>query len=891
MAESGDKPSAQDSVRRLRRLEVARPKGPPPRSRDLAAGNRSLRRARKALLGVQAASAAMTSRRDLGEVLQEIAEKAFRVIGGDAAAIFLVNAGENCLEPRAVAGDVTSEALRALPRLRTRTSGWKAFCERAGLLVGDAQTDPRLARARAHIRQHRLKSLLAVPLIARGKVIGMLGVVNRRRKRAFRRGDLSIMRLFAQQAAVALDNSRLYAEAKDASARSVAQVKLGKAIFDGIRDPVALVGRDCRIVAGNRALFAALGREPNELIGHRWDEFVDLADAEALGAKMQAAASGVIRAIVHLVRPDGSRIPLMLSLGQVRDSSGGFVGAAAVGVDFEEQRRIEGKLEKREHMLHAIARLAGAVGKTLDTKRLAARALKTALDLLGLEAGAVYLIDGDSVVLAAARGLSAEYLARVRRVPIKGSMTSQTLEYGRPLVLADVRRSTRLDPALRPILPAQVRSAALIPIAHDERFIGLLGLGSADPTAFSPAAINAVKVLAAQLGAAVENARLYEAVRQRAERLATLNKAAEGLGSVAEPIEVVPIVCQALARVLGARRVLGFQYDAKKKVLVPIGSYRITKSRLRRLRPMRLREAPLLALAVSERQPMLSEDVVKAKALPAEYCEVMGYSAAVAVPVISRKELFGILVADNEGERMSLSQDEKDMAMALANQTAITLDNTILLRREQLRSRQLSVAVQEAHHRIKNNLQAVCDLLELELMESGGADAAACIERSIQRVRTISLVHEFLSRYHDVATVDAGQVLERLVPLVVVSNRRGDQEVKVKVKTAPVTLSSRATTSVALIVNELVSNAVRHGLNDGRAGVVEVTLRERNGSVYLRVADNGMGLPAGFDPRAGAHVGLEISRVLAERDLAGTITVASRGGRRRGTVAQVRFPG
>jgi PAS domain S-box-containing protein len=876
MPGSSDERLAPDCGRKLRRLK---------------AENRLLRRARKALLGVQAASAAVTSHLNPGEALQEIAEKAFRVIGGDAAAIFLVDASKNCLEPRAVAGDVTGDALRTMPRLPAGTSRWKAFRESEGLLVGDAQTDPDLAGNRTYLHRQGVKSLLAVPLIARGKAIGLLGVVNRRRKHAFRREDLRVIRLFAEQAAVALDNSRLYAEAKYASARLSAQIRLGKTMFQGIRDPVALTNGEGRIVSGNRALFAALGREPGQVIGHRWYEFVEPADAKALGARARAAPSGVIRATIHLVRPDGSRIPLMLSVGQVKDPSGRLVGAAVVGVDFEEQRRMEGKLETRERMLHEIARLTRGAGKTLDTRRLAKRALESARRVLGVGTAALYLVEGGDFVLAAGRGLSPEYLAVGSRIAMQGSVSVRALESGRPLVFVDLRRTSRLAPALRSALPDQIRSAAIIPIIREGHDIGVLNFGAADPTPFSPAAINAVKVLAGQFGAAMENARLYEAVRQRAERLATLNKAAEDLSCVAEPVEVVPIVCRALARILGARRVLGLEYDWKKEVLVAIGSYRIAKSRLRRLRPIRLREAPLLALAAGERQPMLSEEVAKTKALPAEYCEMLGYRAAVAVPVISRRALFGILIADNANQPIAPSQDEKDTAMALANQTAITLDNTILLRAEQLRSRQLSVAMQEAHHRIKNNLQAVCDLLELELMELGGADGAACIERSIQRVRAISLVHEFLSRHHDVATVDAGQVLRRLVPLVVASNTKGDQKVEARVKTGAVTLGSRATTSVALIVNELVSNAVRHGLNDGKAGVVEVTLRERNGSVCLRVADNGIGLPEGFDPRTGAHVGLEMSRVLAERDLAGTFAVESRGGRRRGTVAQVRFPG
>jgi two-component sensor histidine kinase len=199
--------------------------------------------------------------------------------------------------------------------------------------------------------------------------------------------------------------------------------------------------------------------------------------------------------------------------------------------------------------------------------------------------------------------------------------------------------------------------------------------------------------------------------------------------------------------------------------------------------------------------------------------------------------------------------------------------------------------VREAHHRIKNNLQAVCDVLELELMDCGRRDGAPAqaIEHSVQRVRAIAMVHEFLSRHHDVAMVDVAKVLERLVPLAVTGNQRRDQQVEAVVKAPSLMQTAKRTTAIALIVNEFISNAVQHGLNHGRRGAVKVEMKDRNGTVSLTVSDNGSGLPEGFDPCVHAHVGLEIARVLAERDLGGSITIERPRNRKSGTVARITF--
>jgi len=858
--------------------------------RRLRAENRKLHGARQALLAVQEASAAVASRLDPAEALQEVVDRALEVVGGSSAAIFIAGADRRHLEPRAVAGDA---ALTSAPRLNMRSPNWPVLCQAGGVIAGDAQSHPVLASVQPQMRGLGIKSLLAVPLVARGGVIGLLLVTHKRRKNAFRRNDKEVLRLFADQAAAALENSRLYAEAVDRSARQRDQLELGKKLLDVIRDPAVLLDADDRIAFANQALSSVLGCRPNEVLGRKWHELVDPEDVEAIRAQREQIGDGpVVSGEFNLVRADGSRVPVLLRSGRSHDAAGRLLGTAAVLVDFADRQRMEGTIHKRDHMLEAIGGMAKAVGRASDQERLAGAALDRALRLLGLQTGALYLTEGDQMVLIAARGISAEHRAHVRRVPIKtATISARALQSRKPVIFADIRLSCRLDSGVRRFVPPTTHAHITVPIPGRDAPIGVLMIGSPDRSPFTREAVSALKVLAAQFGAAAENMRLYQTAREQADRLTTLNEVATQLMSVSDPYELMRIACDGVARVMRAQRVICFDYQVREGVLIPAGGHGVNMRKLRGLRKIKLRDAPLIALAVSERQPVLCSDVTAQKSVPADYAEKLGLRAAVVVPVLSRKWLCGVLVVDNPGAGISLGPDLRDMVMAMANQGAVSHDNMHLLQEERRRSEQLSLTVREAHHRIKNNLQAVCDVLELELIDCGRGDAAPtqAIEHSVQRVRAIAMVHEFLSRHHDVAMVDVAKVLERLVPLAVTGNQRRDQQVEAVVKAPSLMQSAKRTTAIALIVNELISNAVQHGLNHGRRGAVKVEMRDRNGTVSLTVSDNGSGLPEGFDPCVHAHVGLEIARVLAERDLGGSITIERPRNRKSGTVARISF--
>ncbi|NPD05768.1 PAS domain-containing protein [Nocardioides sp. zg-1308] len=203
------------------------------------------------------------------------------------------------------------------------------------------------------------------------------------------------------------------------------------------------------------------------------------------------------------------------------------------------------------------------------------------------------------------------------------------------------------------------------------------------------------------------------------------------------------------------------------------------------------------------------------------------------------------------------------------------------------------VTIREIHHRVKNNLQTVAALLRLQARRTQAEDAKAALEEAVRRVGSIAIVHETLSQAVE-ETVDFDEIADRLGAMVVdVSG----VEVPVRVvrEGSFGKLPSGAATPLAMVLTEVLQNAVEHGYTgashaDGSgpaAGRVVVTARRIVGRLHMVVEDDGRGLPGGFDLDTSTQLGLSIVRTLVESELGGVLEI---GPGSRGTRVQADLP-
>ena len=164
--------------------------------------------------------------------------------------------------------------------------------------------------------------------------------------------------------------------------------------------------------------------------------------------------------------------------------------------------------------------------------------------------------------------------------------------------------------------------------------------------------------------------------------------------------------------------------------------------------------------------------------------------------------------------------------------------------------REKEVLLKEVHHRVKNNLQIVSSLLQLQTNRTAHPGAVSALKESRARVTSMARIHERLYRSSNLASVDMGEYVKSLVSDLEHSYGAKGSSVRLTVDAGDISLGTVEAIPCGLIINELVSNSLKYAFPDGKGGEVAVQLRRGpKNSVVLTVRDNGIGLPEHVDLR------------------------------------------
>ncbi|HQW04916.1 MAG: PAS domain S-box protein [Flavobacteriales bacterium] len=187
------------------------------------------------------------------------------------------------------------------------------------------------------------------------------------------------------------------------------------------------------------------------------------------------------------------------------------------------------------------------------------------------------------------------------------------------------------------------------------------------------------------------------------------------------------------------------------------------------------------------------------------------------------------------------------------------------------------VLLREVHHRVKNNLQIITSILNLQTAHVDGDERILELLRiSRDRVRSMSFIHESLYQSKDFSFIDMATYIDGLSRNLVMSyDLSGVVSLERDLHRAELVLDQAI--PCGLILNEIISNAFKHAFPDKRAGVVRIGLRMNGERVSISVADNGIGLPKGFDTEKGGNLGSELVRTLVEQ-LDGKLEIKSGAG-------------
>jgi PAS domain S-box-containing protein len=197
------------------------------------------------------------------------------------------------------------------------------------------------------------------------------------------------------------------------------------------------------------------------------------------------------------------------------------------------------------------------------------------------------------------------------------------------------------------------------------------------------------------------------------------------------------------------------------------------------------------------------------------------------------------------------------------------------------------ILLREVHHRVKNNMQVISGLIELQSTQVTDPEIRRFFQESYNRIKTMALIHESLYRSNDYARIDFSTYLNELVSYLLVSYGRSRAEISVDIQLAVTHMSMDIAVPCGLIANELISNSLKHAFPGGRHGTIVINLTKTGeNECEFVVSDDGVGFPAGLDFRKASSFGLQLVNGLAAHQMRGSVEL--RPG--KGTTFVIRFP-
>ncbi len=493
--------------------------------------------------------------------------------------------------------------------------------------------------------------------------------------------------------------------------------------------------------------------------------------------------------------------------------------------------------------LREIARSLSAAWDLDTTLDLIAR--KTT-EVMGVHSCTIYLLDPDGALLRlrATTGLARRSLGRATLAVGEG-MTGRAVVKNRPVYAADAQH----DPHFKWVddtREGRFRSLLAVPLVLDGEPIGALNVQTRDPHDYPQAEIDILTLIADLAAGALAKAELYDRQRRQLDELQTLARVSEAVTSPQYLDDILDVVTEMAARTMAADTCAIYLQDNATGALVRRASNSAAASEAASDGALRASLEQVVATGKTVYQP--SDAQVTAEA---------SQGAFLAVPLAVGDRVIGVLVCATSTSS-SFPEQQQSLLNTLANQTALAIENARLVTN--------AAVVREMHHRIKNNLQTVAMLMQLQLPDADRLDARDVLTTNIHRIQTIAAVHDILSE-QGFRLVDVRAVVQRIVQTMTTAMSRPNQQIAIAVHGEALQLPSRAATALCVVINELVQNSLEHGFAGRDRGRIDISLSRRPDGPLILVQDDGVGLPEEVEP----SLGLDIARELITGDLQGEI--------------------
>jgi len=174
------------------------------------------------------------------------------------------------------------------------------------------------------------------------------------------------------------------------------------------------------------------------------------------------------------------------------------------------------------------------------------------------------------------------------------------------------------------------------------------------------------------------------------------------------------------------------------------------------------------------------------------------------------------------------------------------------------------ILVKEIHHRVKNNLQIISSLLHMQTSGVKDSRLLSVLKESEDRVQSMSLVHEKLYQSDLMATIDFSEYINSLAERLI-SSYSVHNNIALNIESDPLMLSINTAIPCGLIINEILTNAIKYAFPDNHEGIIEIRLKVKNEQINLQISDNGIGLPEDLNLKKIKSLGMKLIQVLTDQ--------------------------
>ena len=683
----------------------------------------------------------------------------------------------------------------------------------------------------------------------------------------------------------------------------------GAALTHDARDGYAHWHRLLRDAAedGFSQLLRAVRREAALLAERSAPRWGEVGRADPL-ARATARAAGRLAALASAAPTGTQTAEALQSLPEalLRELVAGYVDATRP--EGETERRLTARVAE----LAALQKINSVVNSSLDLSQVLAQTVDVVAEVMHADVTAIYLYEESGrLVLRATRGLNPAAVGQISLALGEG-IAGWTAQYGKPVALADAWSDQRF--AYHPVLMEEpyhgwlsvpiilFRANPDAPTEVTSKLVGVLNVQTRAAKEFTPEEVAFGETVAGQIAIAIENARLYsltdERLREKVQQLQALQRVTATLVSSLDLRDVLSSMARQATMITGTDMAGIFELDESQQLLKIAAHYNLSEQY--RQVAVRVGEGAV-GLAVQERKPIVIFDAQSDPRLrlssAARWVAEEGYRSMFSVPLISRNRVLGGISVYTH-ERHEFSEDQIALLFTFANDAAIAIENARLYDEMRRALDMKSTLLQEMHHRVKNNLQMMASLLRLQLRRTKSSEAKQTLAVTHAQIESLGAAHDLLSQ-ESFGVTSVQEIARRVADIAVADLLPREKRIGIEIGGEGVLVASQNATILALVLNELICNAILHGLENRTEGRVTVTAREEDGrpsgatpdtvprprQVVIEVCDNGEGLPAGFSLDAGTGLGLSIVQRLGTEQLKGVFQL--RPGPDEGTLARV----